>query len=51
MTFRRTARSATERPDFMQELTNRVAEIIEKTGKLPWKREWDVRNVQARKGQ
>jgi hypothetical protein len=26
----------------MQELTNRLAEIIEQTGKLPWKRERDT---------
>jgi hypothetical protein len=27
--------------DVAQELTNRIAEMIEATGKVPWKREWD----------
>jgi antirestriction protein ArdC len=38
----KTAKSqVTEHRDHMQELVNRVAEIIESTGKLPLKREWD----------
>jgi antirestriction protein ArdC len=27
--------------DVAQELTDRVASMIEATGKVPWKREWD----------
>jgi antirestriction protein ArdC len=42
MSFKHASREHAQRPDFMQELTNRVAEIIEQTGKLPWKREWDA---------
>jgi antirestriction protein ArdC len=41
MTWRSGNREVTEHRDYMQELVDRVAEIIESTGKLPWKREWD----------
>ncbi len=36
MSFKRT-----EFRDVAQELTDRIAEMIESTGKVPWKREWD----------
>jgi hypothetical protein len=31
--------------DVAQELTDRVASMIEATGKVPWKREWDHQNA------
>ena len=42
MSFSKAPPKRTEFRDYAQELTNRVAEIIETTGKVPWKREWDA---------
>jgi len=41
MVWKSAKSQVTEHRDHMQELVDRVAEIIESTGKLPWKREWD----------
>ena len=41
MSWTSAQRETTERRDIAAELTERIATLIEQTGKVPWKREWD----------
>jgi antirestriction protein ArdC len=41
MVWKSAKSQVTDHSDHMQELVNRVVQIIETTGTLPWKREWD----------
>lgn len=41
MAWKPTSREITAHRDAAQELVDRIAAIIEQTGKVPWKREWD----------